>query len=144
MNRYSMTQQKNPYSQLDELIQRWMGQEGIAKSAVMNFNPQIEVQESKTAYEVRADLPGIKRDDMHVTFDENTLYIRGEKTQEEKKDDGKVFYSERSYGSFARSIPFTEKVDGAKVDAQFENGVLRVTLPKIPHDFGGSKKITIK
>jgi HSP20 family protein len=144
MNRYSMTQQKNPYSQIEDLIQRWVGQEGLSKNNALGFNPQIEVQESKSGYEVRAELPGIKRDDLHVTFDDNTLYIRGEKTQETQRDDGKVFYSERSYGSFARSVPFTEKVDAAKVDAQFENGVLKIALPKIPHDFGGSKKINIK
>lgn len=97
------------------------------RGAVM---PSIDVDETEQAYTVTAELPGIDPKDVELDLRENALMLRGEKRSERKEEDGGRRYSERSYGRFERTIPFATEVDADKVEAKFENGVLKVTLPK--------------
>lgn len=96
------------------------------------FVPDIEVLERDGKLVVRADLPGIKKEDIHVTCDEHGLVIEGErKSSREEKGEG-YYHSERSYGSFSRRIPIPEGADVQSCDATFDDGVLEVCidLPK--------------
>jgi HSP20 family protein len=91
--------------------------------------PQVEVLQNNGEFKVRADLPGLKKDDVKVEVTDTLLTISGER-KEEKEDKREGFYrSERSYGSFFRQIPLPE---GAKIEnatATFLNGVLEITMP---------------
>jgi len=92
--------------------------------------PSIDVDETEQAYMVTAELPGIDQKDVELDLRDNALILRGEKRSERKEEDGGRRYSERSYGRFERTIPFATEVDADKVEAKFENGLLKVTLPK--------------
>lgn len=108
--------------------------------------PKIDVSESKDAVEVTAELPGCKEEDIDVTLSEGVLTIRGEKkTERNEADKDKNWHVvERSYGSFARSIPLPFTPDSGKVEAKFDKGVLRVKLPKPAEVAKREKKIEIR
>src|SRR4249919_140481 len=106
--------------------------------------PAINVAETKDAFEVTAELPGVDEKDIKVSLDENQLVISGEKKAESKKEEKDWHVVERSYGSFYRSmsLPF-EPEDGA-IDAHFDKGVLHLTIKKPAKATKVSKTISIK
>lgn len=93
------------------------------------WSPQIEVFEREGELCVRADLPGMTKDDIHVDIADNALVIRGERKSEREEEEEGYYRTERSYGSFYRSIPLPEGVDAESADANFRNGVLEITMP---------------
>ena len=93
---------------------------------------------------VRADLPGMRRDDVQVDVDNDVLTIAGERRQENEENREGVFRSERSYGQFYRAIPLPENVDTSKVKASFNDGVLEVTAPLPKEEQRRSTRIAIE
>jgi HSP20 family protein len=106
--------------------------------------PAVDIAEKEKAYEITAELPGMDESNIDVKFSDGTLTITGEKRddKEEKKKD--YYLSERRYGSFQRSFGVPDGVDADKIEANFKNGVLTVTLPKSPQAQKSEKKIAIK
>jgi len=94
------------------------------------FSPAIDVAVEKDSVIVKADLPGLTKDDVSVSLQDNCLTIKGEKKQETEKKDANYFLSERVHGSFTRVIELPVAVNAARIDARFRDGVLQVTLPK--------------
>jgi HSP20 family protein len=93
------------------------------------WSPQVEMFEREGQLVVRADLPGMTKDDVNVEIAENAINISGERTSEHE-DQGEGYYrSERSYGSFYRSIPLPEGASADEANATFRNGVLEITIP---------------
>jgi HSP20 family protein len=88
------------------------------------------VAETDDAVEVSAELPGLDEDDVRVTLDNGILTVEGEKKTEREEKKRGVFFSERSYGRFQRSVALPAGIDESKVKASFKKGVLRVTIPK--------------
>ncbi len=108
------------------------------------FIPKVNVMEGLKEVRVTAELPGLAEKDMEVSISRGRLALKGEK-RTEKEDQGKNFhYLERSSGSFYREIPLPENTDPDKAQAIFKNGVLTVTLPKLPGAKEDRKKIPIK
>jgi len=108
------------------------------------FSPSIDIKENDKEFLIKAELPGMDEKDIEVNLFDDRLTIKGEK-KDEKEDKGRDYYHmERSYGSFNRVIPLPEKVDTKKVDANFKNGVLSITLPKTEEAKAKGKKISIK
>jgi len=99
-----------------------------------SWSPQVETFQRAGKLIVRADLPGLRREDVHVEVDDGMLTIAGERHEENVDDRGDFYRSERSYGRFYRAIPLPEGVDGEQCDASFKDGTLEVTLsaPKRP------------
>jgi len=92
---------------------------------------RMDVTEGEQAYVVHADIPGVKKEDIHVTIDGNQVAISAEaKTQREEKDGEKVLRSERSYGKAYRAFTLEQDVDEASAQARYADGVLELTLPK--------------
>lgn len=108
------------------------------------FNPSLDVLEKDREYVVTAELAGIPKEKIDVQFLDNVLNIRGEKESSEIEKEGSYTRTERSYGSFFRSIPFSVPIDESKIKASFENGVLRIQLPKSSSALAQSKKINIQ
>jgi HSP20 family protein len=110
------------------------------------LSPKIDVAESKGAIEVTAELPGVDEKDVDVTLANGMLTVRGEKkTERDEQDKEKNWHViERSYGSFSRAIPLPFNPDPAKVEAKFDNGVLRIHLPKPQEVASTLQKIEIK
>jgi HSP20 family protein len=92
---------------------------------------RLDVKERDGNFEVQAEIPGVKKEDIHVDLDGNILSLQAEVKQEDRKEDGgQLMRSERYYGSVSRSIQLPTDIDEACAKARFENGVLTLTLPK--------------
>ena len=92
---------------------------------------KIDVTQDDKAYAVKADMPGVKKEDIHVEVDGNVVSISAEvKKEKEEKKDERVVRSERYYGKLARSFTLEHDVDETAVDAKYDDGVLKLTLPK--------------
>jgi len=94
------------------------------------WSPRVEVIEREGQYVVRAELPGMSKDDVTVEVTNQVLTIQGKRAQEKKEEREGYCYSECHYGSFYRAIPLPSGVDAAKATADFHNGVLEVTIPR--------------
>jgi HSP20 family protein len=94
------------------------------------WEPKIDVYDSKNEVTVKAELPGMKKEDIDVSVEGNTLTISGERKEEHEQKEGDAFRSERFFGRFQRSVTLPESADPAKVQANYKDGVLTIELPK--------------
>lgn len=102
---------------------------------------RTDITESNDAYFVEADLPGFSKDDIRIEIENNQLTIRAkrEDEKEERDKDDRIIRKERHFGEFVRSF-YVENIDQDRVDATLENGVLKITLPKLKPDKDGPAK----
>ena len=122
----------NPFS-LDTVDELFSGFFKPVRSSEALQAPQIrvDVNEKEDAFVVKADIPGIRKEDIDVSVNGNSLTISAEvKKETDEKKDGKVLRSERYYGVATRSMSFGNDVDATAAKAKYENGVLELTLPK--------------
>jgi HSP20 family protein len=104
----------------------------VFPSEELVWAPAIDVLEKEDKFVVKVELPGVNEEDVNVSVAGGTLTIEGEKkTESEIKNKG-YYYSETSYGSFSRSITIPSTVDASKIEANYDKGVLEITLPKAP------------
>jgi HSP20 family protein len=92
--------------------------------------PAVEISEEKEQVIVKAEIPGLKKEDIQVNLSDSMLTISGERKEEVEKKEKGYYYSERSYGSFRRSIQLPVEVKADKVSAVFKDGMLEIRLPK--------------
>ena len=92
--------------------------------------PAVDIREDKDKLTVKAELPGMKKEDIEVSLHENHLILTGERRCEETQKEGELYRSECYYGKFHRSIMLPTSVDSSKIDASYKDGILTVTLPK--------------
>lgn len=115
----------------------WLGQRfrpaGSETGHVAIWSPQMEIFERGGQFIVRADLPGLTKDDVKVDISEDALTIQGERKLEHEEDREGFHRSERSYGSFYRSIPLPEGINGEEAKANFKDGVLEISIPAPQH-----------
>lgn len=114
------------------------------KEVDQTLSPSVDVKESKVAYALKFDLPGVGKDQVKIDLHDNTLTVSGERREERKEDDKekKTHLAEVFYGSFSRTFTFPEAVDAERAEAKFENGVLALTIPK--KETTMRRQITIK
>lgn len=93
--------------------------------------PRVNVEEFEDRFEITAEIPGMKKDEINIDLQENVLTIKGEKKYEKEEKDRSYTICERSYGTFQRAFTLPENVDGEAIDAAYENGVLTVAVPKV-------------
>lgn len=93
------------------------------------WSPQVEAFERGGKLIVRADLPGLTKDDINVEITDDAIRIRGERRLEKEENEEGLYRSERSYGSFYREIPLPSRVNREEANATFRNGVLEITMP---------------
>lgn len=109
---------------LDQVINNFLG--GHLMRA-----PETDVMETEREIRVITEMPGLKRENIEVDVENNVLTIRGEKREERTEgEEGRFHLSERRYGTFTRSFVLPSSVDADSIQANFEDGVLRVTIPK--------------
>lgn len=130
----------DPFRELEDMsnrLNRVFGRGGLARATEDNgefitfdWAPSVDIAETVEAFEIKAELPDVKKEDVKVTVEDGQLRISGERKQE-KEEKGKKFHRvERSYGSFLRSFALPENVDESKLSAEYRDGVLNVRLPK--------------
>ena len=93
------------------------------------WTPQVEVQERDGQLVIRADLPGVNKDNVQIELRDDSVVLRGERQEEHKEEREGFFSTERTYGSFYREIPLPQNVDTSKAEATFRDGVLEITMP---------------
>lgn len=147
---HDLQQQQQPYSpfalmrrfneEMDRLFQDFGFGRGFTGSSLGRemsmfggqgpsmWSPQVEVFERGDQLVVRADLPGMKKDDVQVDIADNALVIRGERRSEREDEDEGYYRTERSYGSFYRAVPLPEGVNTENAEASFRDGVLEITM----------------
>jgi HSP20 family protein len=106
--------------------------------------PEVDITEEKDRILVKADLPGMKQEEISVEVSDGVLTIKGERRRESETKDAKTYRVERSYGSFLRSFTLPAGVDAAKVDAAYKHGVLEITLPKLTEAKAKQIKVEVK
>jgi HSP20 family protein len=119
-------------AELEREFPKWMTDFFTPEGALGKFEfvPEVNVAETDKAVEVTMELPGMKPEEVKVEILEGRLWISGEK-REEKEEKGKTFHRvERRYGQFRRILPLPTKVEAERVEAQMNEGVLRIVLPK--------------
>ena len=137
-------------SEFDRLFEDFFGdaspatREGVPAGQALA--PRLDIAESEKAFTISAELPGVDEKDLDVTVADGLLTIRGEKRSEaEEKDEAKNFHRvERSYGLYERRLTLPQDADQSKIDADFRNGVLTVTIPKSKAASEAVRKIAIK
>jgi HSP20 family molecular chaperone IbpA len=106
--------------------------------------PRIEAFQRGDEFIVRAELPGLKKEDVRVNVTDDSIVIEGERRDEFENTHGDVYHTERSYGSFYREVPLPEGAISDKADASFKNGVLEVKLKAPPSEVRRGRSVDIK
>ncbi len=112
--------------------------------ALHDFVPAVNTRESADAYTIELDVPGVSKEDIEITTEDNVLTISGERKQSQEVKDEDYYKVESVYGTFSRSFTLPEKVDVDNIHAESKNGVLEVVIPKLEDKAKQPKKITIK
>lgn len=122
--------------EMDRLFDRFLEPVWPQMPALGEWEPTLDVSESKDAVTVKAELPGVEQKDIAVSLQDGVLIIKGEKQAEKEEKDKRYHRVERSYGAFFRSIRMPAAVEAGKVMATFKDGVVTITLPKVPEAKG--------
>jgi HSP20 family protein len=108
------------------------------------FAPVVDIKDKKDHYEITAEMPGVKKEDIKVTVDDGVLTIEAESTQEDKEEkEGRIIRQERRYGRYMRSFNLGGEVQAADISASFEDGVLRLRAPKAEEKPAPQRRIEI-
>ena len=122
---------------MDRVFGLWAGESGLTERG--NWLPAIDVVEGEKELIIKADLPGVKKEDMHITVTEDTVTIEG-KTESEKEEKRDTYFTrERRYGAFLRRIPVPVSVNSEAATAVFDKGIVTITLPRVEAKSNGKK-----
>jgi len=135
-------QRWDPFRMMDTLLRwdpfRW--DNGLVARGG-EFVPRFDIKETKNTYVLKADLPGVREEDVQVSLNGNLLAVSG-KREEEHRDEGEQYYAvERTYGTFSRSFALPDGIDGDTISADLKGGVLSIQIPKRPE--AQPKKISL-
>ncbi|MBI2287602.1 MAG: Hsp20/alpha crystallin family protein [Chloroflexi bacterium] len=118
-----------PTSFLEDL-ERWVGDTWETYTPVDHIHPRLDMYEGKDEMVVKAELPGITKEDIDISLEGDSLNIKAEKKQESLAEDTTYYSCERYYGQYFRTVTLPYPVDSEKVSSTFENGLLEIRLPK--------------
>lgn len=105
----------------------------------------VDIKENDNSYVIKADFPGVKKEDIHITLENNVLTISAEhQEEEEEKKEGRVIRKERRYGKYSRSFTLNDSVRESDINAKFDNGVLTLDIPKSAKKEEVNRRIAIK
>lgn len=125
---------------IEDLFGAFFGSTDLARGAQSSdFQPPIELRESDEAYILRAELPGLTREDIELEVEDSIVTLRGSKAEESVEEEGELRHRELRFGKFERRIRLREDVNVQEGKARFENGVLRVELPKLKKEDTGTR-----
>src|SRR4029078_7317371 len=96
-----------------------------------NYNPKVKISEDRNNFQINIELPGLNKEDVKLSVENFVLTVSGNKKQEEKKEDTNIVINEISYGEFSRDFNLSKDIKIEAIDAEFKDGILNITLPKI-------------
>ena len=126
----TMTSLRRLNSALDEAFNSWPFQSGENGALTSSWIPACDVFEDKEAVKIVAEVPGVRPEDVRISLENNLLTIRGEKKQQAEEKNERVHRYERSYGAFERTFSLPTTVDPDRIVANYEHGILTVSIPK--------------
>jgi HSP20 family protein len=138
----------DPFREMDELTRLvdtmwdrpWLNRSRA--TSIDAWSLALDVVENEDNFVVKASVPGIKPEDLEITFTDNTLTIKGEMREDSEREEERYHLRERRFGRFSRSITMPTRIDADKIEAGYDSGVLTLRLPKVEEV--KSKRITIK
>ncbi len=135
----------NPFKELVELENRFFNTyPSVSKNEdVVAFTPSVNTREGESAYHIDIDLPGVKKEDIKVDIKDNYLIVSGERSFKEEVKEEDYYKVETQFGKFSRKFVIPEHVDVENIQANSENGVLEIVLPKLP-EVDSVKSIEVK
>jgi HSP20 family protein len=116
--------------EIDRLFESPLNELTRTSQLLSGWTPALDVYEERDHFTVKAELPGMKKEDIEVSFHDGSLSISGERKTETKHEDAEVYRSERFFGRFHRTVSLPAAVAADKVKASYKDGVLSITLPK--------------
>jgi len=116
--------------EIDRLFESPLAELTRTSNLLSGWTPALDVFESKDSFTVKAELPGMKKEDIEVTLHDGSLSISGERKSETKHEDAEVYRAERFFGRFQRTVTLPAPVAADKIKAHYKDGVLTITLPK--------------
>ena len=109
------------------------------------FTPRVDIKDKDDHYEITAELPGVKKEDLHLHLEDGILTIEAETKQEDKEEkEGTVIRQERRYGKFSRSFSLGDSVQEEDISARFEDGILKISAPKVTEAAPVKRRIEVK
>jgi len=131
------------HDEMDTLFNRFFGPDwGLEPLRTGYWLPALDIAERENEVLVKAELPGMKADDIDIQVQGNVLTISGEKKESKEDKDENYYHAERHYGSFRREVTLSSEVDVDHIKAEYKDGVLTITLPKTEQ--AKPKKISVK
>ena len=137
----ALTRYNRGYDLFNEFFKQFEQEEA---KEVFDFTPSVNTREGEDAYYIDVDLPGVKKEDVEISVDENLLTIKGKRETKEELEKEDYYRIESAYGTFSRSFTLPEKVDVEKIEAKSDDGVLEIVIPKLKVIKESTKKIQIK
>ncbi len=139
----------NPMRDFSGMQRRWngmfddfFGSHFDGEMVERRWRPRVDIIEDEDSYKVISDLPGMKKEDVQITLEDGELIILGERKFDHEEKDDTCHLSERVHGRFTRKFSLRSSIDASKINANFADGVLTVTLPKVEE--AKPRKIEIK
>jgi HSP20 family protein len=120
----------NLRDEIDRLFEAPLAELACSSQLLSGWTPAFDIYEDKDNFYVRAELPGVRKEDIDLSMHSGTLSISGERKGDEKLKDAEVYRAERFFGRFQRTIALPTQVAVEKIKAQYKDGILSVTLPK--------------
>lgn len=118
--------------EIDRMFDRFLGgslmEDGTAFTS--NWTPAVDITEHENEYVVKLEIPGVSKDDVKITLENNVLTVKGEKKQEKESKSANYHRVERSYGAFQRTFTLPMGVKEDSIDASYKDGILNIALPK--------------
>lgn len=121
---------------------KWID-EDLRKSNLFNAFPPVNIRETKDAYELDLVAPGLEKTDFKINLEGNTLFIAFEQKEEKKDENEKHIRKEYSYRSFKRAFSVDDDIDRSRIDAKYENGILKLSLLKKEEKIQQNKEISV-
>ncbi len=119
---------RNPWKAFEDLEKDFFS--GLEQTTTQEFRPSCSLKETEKHFLIHFDLPGVKKEDVHVEVENNRITVSGERKEEKKTEEEKRYFTESFYGSFFRSFELPKHVDANGIEARIENGVLDIQIPK--------------
>lgn len=137
---------ENMHEDLNRFLRDSFGDNELLSTMKMPhlWRPALEIKEDKNNYKIKAELPGLSKDDINVELEKNQLTISAETKHQEETSDENVKLSEFRYGKFYRSIPLDNPIEIDKSDAEFKDGILKIILKKSETKEPETKKLSVK
>ena len=132
----------NEFVSLQDKINKAFGNGLLSRDEVKNWNHSIDLSENKDFYKIKADIPGLNKEDIDIFFKEKTLTIKGKRKDNVSEESENIYKKEISYRSFQKKIFLSQDVDAYNIKAVHNNGVLELNIPK--SEKTKSRKIVLK